>query len=183
VTALVVTHVVTAKIATDEEWRSYYGSNSFQTANSAMESADDKMFVNWGIDFQQYQTANWDSSPDSGVNACDLLNDLKADLSPGSSDVLLGFAKNPSTNYAGCSEIDGDEAEVNWDGSSYNRWVTTQHEIGHLFAAPDRYPDPNNLHIDDVMENQFTDPDFWCSHYQQYAGDYTIISLKAPKFG
>jgi hypothetical protein len=83
---------------------------------------------------------------------------------------LLGFAKNSSTNYAGCAEVNGDEAEVNWNSSSYNRWVTTQHEVSHLFAAPDRYPDPLNLHTMDVMENQYEKPDYWCTWYQ---GSYT----------
>lgn len=35
VTAMVVTHTVHVKIAADEEWRSYYGSNAFTVANNA----------------------------------------------------------------------------------------------------------------------------------------------------
>lgn len=152
------------KLAADEEWRAYYGSNAFTVANSSLEAADDAMYAEFGVDLYWYQTVNWDSSPDSGnVDACTLLDDLRVDLSPGSSDVLLGFAKNYSTNYSGCAERPGDEAEVSWNSSSYNRWVTTQHEVSHLFGLPDRYPDPNHVHVDDVMENQFTTPDYWCT--------------------
>lgn len=184
VTATVVTHTVFVRIAVDEEWRSYYGSYAFSRAIDAIEAADGAMYSEFGVNLVKYQTTDWDSSPDSGdVDACDLLNDLMADRSPGASDVLIGFAKNYSNNYAGCAEINGDEAEVNWNPSSYNRWVTTQHEVSHLFGLPDRYPDPNNSHIDDVMENPYTDPDFWCSYYAGSGyGDRGIFGQNAGKF-
>ncbi len=184
-TTMVVTHTVWVKIAADEEWRTYYGANAFNIAGQDMEKADDAMYSMFGIDLVRYQTANWDSSPDSGVDACGLLDDLKNDLNPGSSELLLGFAKNSSTNYAGCAEINGDEAEVNWNSSSYNRWVTTQHEVSHIFAAQDRYPDTLNIHTLDVMENQFDKPDYWCTYFQ---GSYTnsdngLIYDHSAKFG
>lgn len=184
ITATVVTHTVYVKIAADEEWRSYYGIGDFTKANDAIEVADGAMYSEFGVDLVWWSYANWDSSPDSGdVDACDLLNDLKADLSPGTADVLIGFAKNYSNNYGGCAEINGDEAEVNWNPSSYNRWVAAQHEVSHLFGLPDRYPDPNNRHIDDVMENPYTAPDFWCSYYAGSGyGDRGIFAQNAGKF-
>lgn len=183
ITTMVVTHTVWVKLAADEEWRSYYGVESFTVAYNTMEAADNAMFSEFGVDLRRNATANWDSSPDSGdVDACDLLNDLKADLSPGTSDVLIGYAKNYSNNYSGCAEINGDEAEVNWSSSSYNRWVTTQHEVSHLFNLPDRYPDPNNSHTMDVMENQFEKPDFWCTAIPFGPDDHLLFELYADKF-
>jgi hypothetical protein len=182
ITTMVVTYNVYVKIAADEEWRAYYG-GGFSVGNSAIEAADNAMFSEFGVNLSWNESVNWDSSPDSGdVDACDLLNDLKADLSPGASDVLIGFAKNYSNNYAGCAEIGGDEAEVNWNSSSYNRWVTTQHEVSHLFYLPDRYPDPNNFHTMDVMENQYEKPDFWCTSYPYGQSDWLIFYGSADKF-
>lgn len=182
---MVVTHTVYVKIAVDEEWRSYYPTNAFTVATSTMEAADNAMFSEFGVNLVRYQTANWDSSPDSGdVNACDLLGDLMADLSPGTSDVLLGFAKNYSNNYGGCAERGGDEAEVNWNPSSYSRWVVTQHEVSHLFDLPDRYPDPSDMHIDDVMEDPYNSPDWWCNWYQggSNQSDWWIFYNNSSKF-
>lgn len=181
ITVTVVTHTVHVKLAADEEWRSYYGANAYSTANNAIEAADNSMFTQFGIDLYWYNTANWDSSPDGGdVDACDLLGDLMNDLNPGTSDALIGFAKNFSNNYAGCAEPNGDEAEVNWNSSSYNRWVTTQHEVSHLFGAPDRYGPDADIHTDDVMENQYEDPDFWCT--QQNFEDWDIVMSHSMKF-
>jgi hypothetical protein len=183
VTAMVVTHTVYVKIAVDEEWRDYYGQTAFTPANSAIESADNAMYTEFGVNLVKYQTAYWDSSPDSGdVDACDLLNDLAADLNPGTSDVLIGFAKNYSNNYGGCAELNGDEAEVNWDSGSYGRWVRTQHEVSHLYGLPDRYPDSGNMHRDDVMENAYTDPSFWCQYFNMGDGDWQIFHSMADKF-
>lgn len=174
---MVVVDSVYVKIAGDEEWRSYYGGSWMQTANTAIETADDEMYAQFGVNLMQYGYANWDSNPDSGnVTACTLLGDLTADLSPGTSDILIGFSKNYSTNWAGCSELGGDEAEIMWASSGYDRWVTLQHEVSHLFNVPDRYPDPNGLHQDDVMEYQYSNPDFWCST------DWAIFNSHKTKF-
>jgi hypothetical protein len=180
ISAAVVTHKVYVKLAADEEWRSYYGTSAYSTAAATMESADNALLSEFGIDLTHYQTSNWVSNPGGARNACDLLADLKADLSPGASDILLGFAKNYSSNYSGCAELNGDEAEVNWNSSSYNRWVTTQHEVSHLFNAPDRYPDPFNQHQLDVMENQYESPGFWCS--QGGFDDHGRVQANATKF-
>jgi hypothetical protein len=182
ITTLVVVHTVTVKIATDEEWRSYYGANAVTVANNALEAADDAMYTKFGIDLYHYLNKNWDSSPDSGVDACDLLDDLKADASPGSADILIGFAKNNSTNYSGCAENGGDEAEVNWASLHQDRWVTLQHEVSHLFGAPDRYPDPYGTHNDDVMENQYNDFNKWCTYVPVGLNDHEWLEAYAGKY-
>ncbi len=71
---------------------------------------------------------------------------------------------------------------MNWSSSSYNRWVTTQHEVSHLFNDPDRYPDPNNSHTNDVMENQYSYPNFWCEVVPVGLGDHPMFELYADKF-
>lgn len=180
ISTLVVTHSISVKLATDEEWRAYYGTNSMTVANNALEAADNAMFSEFGIDFYWYTTYDWDSAPDSARSSCSLLGELASDASPGTADVLLGFAKNLANSGAGCAEVPGDEAEVNWNSSSYNRWVTTQHELSHLFGAPDRYPDPDNLHANDVMENQYDAPDFWCTGIGYW--DWLIVRDSAGKF-
>ncbi len=52
---------------------------------------------------------------------------------------------------------------MNWD-SSYLRWTRTQHEVSHLFGAPDRYNAYAEIHPDDVMEKSWQDPDYWCTN-------------------
>ena len=169
VTALVVTHVVKARLALDDEWRTFYTSNAFQNANSAMESADDAMFGEFGIDFQAVSSAvfNWDTAPDTSRNRCDLL----AELGPGrdnvplgaGNDVIIGYSKNAG-GAGGCAEINGIRALVKWESTALGRWEVSQHEMSHLFGAPDRYGPccdfPN--HPTDVMEDQYEEPNFWC---------------------
>jgi hypothetical protein len=181
ISAQVTTYTVYTKLAADEEWRSYFGSSAWSWANSAMETADDEMAAQFGINFTEYQRYTWVTFPDTTRAVCNILGELAADADPGAADVLLGYSKNAVSGGAGCAEINGDEAVVMYSSSSYNRWVTSQHEMSHLFAAPDRYPDPNNLHRNDVMENQYTDPDFWCS--QDGYEDYVIMYQHRAKFG
>lgn len=183
ISATVVIHTVHVKLATDEEWRAYYGSNAFTVANRALETADDAMNSKFGVDLYWYQSRDWDSDPDSGSpDACDLLEDLMADFNPGNSDIVLGFAKNLSVNYGGCAEFNGDEAVVAWEDTNYERWVRAQHEVSHLFGLPDRYPDPSGTHPDDVMEKPYDKPDYWCVAWYHNIPDFDIFSDHAGKF-
>lgn len=177
IAAAVVTHSVYVKVAADEEWRSWYGANAFAVATDAIEAADDATYAEFGINLIKHSTVNWTSNPGSSPNACDLRNDLDADFNPSPADIVLGFSKNYSVDFAGCAA--GNVAEVNWNQSSYNMWVTTQHEVSHIFGAPDRKSTLLN-HPVDVMENQYQAPDFWCT--TSGYNDWGLISFNAAKF-
>lgn len=180
ITALVVTHTVNVKLAVDEEWRAFYGSSAWTVANNALESADNALYAQFGIDFVWYTSYTWDTYPDTARTSCSLHAELVADADPGTGDVLLGYSKNAASNGQGCAEIPGDEAEVNWHSDAYVRWVATQHELSHLFGPPDRYPDPFNQHANDVMEYPYDEPNFWCVAIGYY--DWLIIDDHAGQF-
>ena len=45
-----------------------------------------------------------------------------------------------------------------------SRWVVTQHEMSHVYHAPDRYNQPDSAqHPDDVMEDAYNHYDYWCT--------------------
>jgi Metallo-peptidase family M12 len=179
ITALVVTHIAYVKLALDEEWRGWYGSTgATQTATAAIETADNALFSNWGIDLRVNNVANWDSGPDNSREVCDMLFELWVDVGTGSSHIVYGFSKNLGGG-TGCAHIGGDHAMTKWHGANtseraFNHWVTTQHEISHIYNAPDQYPDPNNVHPGDVMENQYTWPSTWCHNATGFNDWFTM---------
>jgi hypothetical protein len=175
ISTTLVTHTVYARVTGDEEWRSFYGANWMSEAEARMEAADNAMFSQFGIDFVELNFWAWDSAPDSSRPICNtgLLEELVADVPRGSADVVVGYTNN-TTSGTGCSV--GNHTLVKLHGSTtasriFNVWTTSQHEFSHLFGAPDRYPDPGNFHTNDVMENQYTNPDFWCTqtHYEDWS--------------
>jgi hypothetical protein len=155
------------KGAGDEEWRTHYGASWDDKINNAVERADDQMYVEFGIDFRVWSIKQWDSYPDGTRDCGSLINELKSDIGVGSGgDTVAGYTGTVISNGAGCSiayyalvERQGSTA----DEERYNAWVVTQHEYGHLYNAPDRYPDPYNLHPNDVMEDPYGSPDYWCT--------------------
>jgi hypothetical protein len=52
--------------------------------------------------------------------------------------------------------------------------------MSHFFGAPDRYPDPNNLHENDVMEYHYSYPNWWCA--QSGYNDRGIIKSHNAKY-
>lgn len=188
--AAVTTHVVWAMVAGDEEWQSFYGSAWGTQAEARMETADDWMANDFGIDFRRYGGGyyGWTSSPNTARPICGtngLLSEFKTDRPiSGTADVVLGFTNNSlSGGSHGCAS--GRHTIVKLHGSTtaqrqYNVWTTQQHEIGHLFGAPDRYPDPNGLHPNDVMEDHYNAPDWWCS--KSGYNDRGIINGNAGKY-
>jgi len=178
VTAAVVTHSVYVRVAADEEYRAYYGSTNWKTfVDSIVESADDYLYQLYGIDFvvQNYY-ATWDTA-DAGRSSCTIVNELKAEVPKSTFDMVLGFAKNSMPGSKGCHS--GGWTVVGWHNSGnspderYAEWTVQRHEIGHNYGAPDRYPDTANVHPNDLMENQYTEPNYLCTK----AGydDYFII--------
>jgi hypothetical protein len=185
VSALVVTHTVYVKLALDEEWRSYYGANAFTVANNALEAADDEMYSQFGINMYWNSSYNWDTSPDTARNQCDIF----AEMGPGHDDIPLGAGNDVVVGYSknaggsgGCADTPGNHALIKWESTALGRWEVSQHEFSHMFGAPDRYGPccdyPN--HPTDVMENQYEEPNFWCTAIG-YA-DWLIMSNGAGRF-
>ncbi len=187
VTVAVVSHVVWAKVAADEEWGAFYG-NAWQTqAEARMESADDALYLQFGIDFQRYAFYAWDSGPDTSRPICGsggLLEEMMNEIGgPGSADVITAFTNNASSGSAGCAS--GNHTIVKLHGSTtaqreYNVWATARHEYSHQFGAPDRYPDPNNLHTNDIMEDHYNYPNLWCT--QPGYNDWGIVNSHRTKY-
>jgi hypothetical protein len=186
--AQVVTHNHWVKALGDEEWRDYYGTTWDDKINNAIERADDAMYTEFGIDFRVNTIQQWDTSPDSARNTCDLQTELRADFNLGTNDSLAGYSGNAHLeNWYGCASGPDKEAAiaVSLHGSTtsqqaYNHWTTTQHEYGHKYGLVDRYPDPNNIHPNDVMEDQYNWPDFWCVTAPFY--DHATILANADRY-
>src|SRR5690606_38501795 len=116
---------------------------------------DDQMYAEFGIDFYVSTIQQRDTYPDTARTTCDLQTELRADFNLGTNDSLAGYSANAhQSNSYGCAsnptQVEPAMA-VSLHGSTsaqqaYNHWTTTQHEYGHLYLLPDRYPDPNNVH-------------------------------------
>lgn len=166
VSAAVVTHSVYARVAYDEEWASFYGSAASSEATARMETADNAMYAQFGIDFRLSFNVQYFSSPNTGRSICTLLSELQSKVGRGVDDVVVGYVNNPMTGSSyGCATTNYTIVHLHGSTTSqrqYNVWTTSQHEFSHLFNAPDRYPDPNNLHTNDVMEDHYNFPNLWC---------------------
>lgn len=185
ISATVVTHTVWTRIVADEEWRSFYGTAWATEAQSRVETADNALFSQFGIDFRNFFTGTWTTSPNTARGICNILSELQADIPLGDADVVSGFTNNAVTGSShGCAG--GNHEVVHLHGSTtaqrvYNVWVTVQHEYSHFFGAPDRYPDPNNLHTNDVMEDHYNFPSIWCT--QAGYNDWGIVNSNRAKYG
>ena len=93
-------------------------------------------------------------------------------------DVILGYSKNAGGS-GGCAEIPGFRALIKWESTHLGRWEVSQHEMSHLFGAPDRYDCCPN-HPTDVMEDQYEEPNFWCTAIGYY--DWLIMDYAAGRF-
>jgi len=188
--AAVTTHIVWAMVAGDEEWQSFYGASWGSQAELRMETADDQMYTQFGIDFRRFGGGwyGWTSSPNTSRPICGsggLLEELKSDLPRISgADVVVGYTNNAMSGSShGCASVN--HTIVKLHGSStaqreYNVWTTSQHEFSHLYGAPDRYPDPSNLHTNDVMEDHYNYPNIWCT--QAGYNDKGIVASHASKY-
>jgi hypothetical protein len=60
----------------------------------------------------------------------------------------------------------------------------TQHEVSHMFGAPDRYITTygdNPGHVDDVMENPYNNYNYWCPVVA--SNDWGIVNFNAGRWG
>jgi hypothetical protein len=185
IAAAVTTHNVYVKSVADEEYRAYFGSGAWQQwTNSIIEYADDELYVQFGINYTVREYLNWDSAPDTSRSVCNLLSELETDSAPGTQDVVAGFSKNATSGSKGCAQ--GNYTIVLWhtdpnvNNERFAEWTTQQHETSHTFGAPDRYPDPNNLHPNDVMEDQYHFYNTWCT--KAGYNDWGIVNSHAGKY-
>ena len=157
------THIVYVRVAADEEWRAYYGSTWMTQASNRIEAADNAMYSNFGIDLRVRDYFYWDTYPDSSRHICSsLFQELSNDVPHGSgNDVVFAFTKNAYTGGAGCASGGNNKGLAAYQSYSSD-WKVVQHEFGHIYNIPDRYPDPSGLHEDDVMEKIYTHYDHWC---------------------
>ncbi|MEX2548568.1 MAG: M12 family metallo-peptidase [Chloroflexota bacterium] len=168
VTAQVVVFNNWIKAVGDDEFRAAFPAGWDDKINTALERADDEMYVQFGIDFRVYSIQQWDSWPDGTRTCGSFLTELQSEVGIGTGDTVAGYTAHTlwSDSSGGCRSgnyIIVKRQNTNETVEKKNRWVVTQHEYGHIYGAPDRYPDPNNLHPNDVMEDPYNYYDFWCT--------------------
>jgi len=159
ITAAVVTHTVTTRVAGDDEWRASYGTPDWQDeAELRVETADDKLFANWGIDFVVNEYVNWDTN-DAQRDLCGLIwPEFNSEIGLNGRDVAVGFLKNPATGAAGCTAANKVIARYQ---SSTVDWKLTRHEFSHLYGLDDVH---SAMHPDDIMEDPYGYPNTWCGN-------------------
>jgi hypothetical protein len=183
-TAQVVVHNNFVKAVGDEEFRAAFPAGWDDKINTALERADDEMYVQFGIDFRVYSIQAWDSFPDAtrGCNSS-LMPELQAEVSIGTGDSVAAYTANPITS-AGCRSYDYiivARQNTNETIEKKNRWVVTQHEMSHVYHAPDRYNQPDSAqHPNDVMEDPYNGYDWWCT--QAPWNDWGIVSSNRAQF-
>ena len=159
ITTAVVTHTVYARVAGDEEWRSSFGTSWTSEADYRLETADNAMFTNWGIDFVSQEYVNWDNN-DASAPVCNFMAEFLSEVPLNGKDVAVGFMKNPTSSQAGCAS--GNSVLIKYQSSAVD-WKVTQHEFSHLFGASDTaYGDPTHPYHD-VMDDLYNNPDRWCT--------------------
>lgn len=167
ISAAVVTYTVTARVAADEEWRSYYGTSWQNVASNRVNTADAALYDYWGINFVIEQYVIWTSNPSGTRDLCgSIYPEFVTDVPLSGRDVAIGFVKNASTGAAGCAQ--GDKFIVKFQSPS-NDWKVARHEMAHLFGNDHA---SGAAHPNDIMENLYEYPDTWCDiqpwyHYRQ----------------
>jgi hypothetical protein len=178
--AVLATHTVSVRACADEEFRAFYGTANWPTeVRNRVENADDGLFATFGINLVVDYVCQWDSN-DAKRPICDIRAEFAAEVSknPGPADMVIGFTKNPYSGGAGCVLGTQDYVMVGYQ-SRASDWKVTQHEVSHLYGAPDRYlgsGDPNPNHIDDVMEDPYNDYNYGCRR------DRGIINSHVTKY-
>jgi len=125
----------------------------------------------------------WDSA-DSARGICTILTEFASETSYSGYDAAVGFINNALTGGShGCAS--GNDAVIDLHGSTANQlitnvWKTARHEFSHWYGAPDRYPDPNNLHTNDIMEDHYNFYNTWCK--QSGYNDWGRVSSNADKY-
>ncbi len=178
------THIVTVRLAGDEEWRDKFGGDWDNRATDAIERADNDTFSKFGIDMNAHTWVNWDS--DDGATPCALVTDLRDDIARGGADILLGYSKQGYAGGPGCAAGASTKTSTFRHAVIMNsdwNWQITQHEFSHLIGVVDRYissAGDNPAHPDDVMEDPYGDPGVWCG--PSGTNDAGIMASYAGRF-
>lgn len=173
--AAVTVHLVTVKAAGDEEWRSAFGSGWQDAIANRIEAADDALNSVFGINLSVGLFVAWDSA-DIGGSVCQFLGEIDNEVPNGGSDVSIAYMGNSSLTYAGCAYLNGSYAVVKRQNAT-NDWKVTQHEVSHLYNAPDR---SGSGHPNDVMEDPYGYANAWCT--KAGYNDKGIITNNSGKF-
>ncbi|MDR6225706.1 zinc-dependent metalloprotease [Desmospora profundinema] len=160
-------HVLTAIIAVDEEYRSAYPDWQDQTAK-IVEQADQAFNRDHDIDIQVKGFMEWDSN---GGNGEQLLNDLTSQSGQyhGSYDFVIGFTKDPRFNYGGIAWLgpqNGTGVSITADMNADAIWRVLQHELSHNFGLPHDEHGPNGPKC--IMNYYYTTKiDYWDQEHNE----------------
>jgi hypothetical protein len=183
---------VYVRVYGDDEWRYKYGSTKWQgAAQAAIETADDSMSTQFGIDLRVQSYHNWDtvdcSSAYYGRTRGNVFDEFKDESAKGTgTDVLMGFsAQNPcpgdTSGLAGLAIVGGYQAVIWYQSAAGANWKVTQHETSHLFGNDHASGD---AHPNDIMEDIYNAYNRWCQKTSaNYYDHWGQITRNAAKFG
>ncbi|MEW6183190.1 MAG: M12 family metallo-peptidase [Bacillota bacterium] len=158
ITAALTIYTCWVKAACDEEWRANYGSSWQTAANNAVETADNNLYTQFGINLYVWTYYSWDSRDDTRVLKY-LFNELKDEVLPGNGDTVYGYTWQPvEMSYWGWGDVLGTHVIVRrYGGSETVNWKITRHETGHIYGCQDHTGDAAC-----IMDDPWAYPDSWC---------------------
>lgn len=122
-------YTVSVNIPCDEEWREQ---TSWSTlARNAVESADDYLYDEFGIDFSDYTFDEWDSY--DSFRDIGLLNEAISECGLNGQDHMVAFTGQTNSQYAGWGKL-GDPYALVIDKGATNNKKIARHEIGHTYG-------------------------------------------------
>jgi hypothetical protein len=145
-------------------------------AELRVETADDRLFTNWGINFTVTEVVPWLDTLDGVRDLCNLIwPEVYDEVGFNGKDVIVMFIKNPwNGNSAGCSA--GNKFIVGYQGPTQD-WKVSRHEISHLYGNNDA---SGAAHPNDIMEDPYNFPNSWCSHEDWE--HYDTMTFNAGKY-
>jgi hypothetical protein len=174
-------YYISVLVTADEEYRSKFPNWKTKTYN-LLENIDDYFIEKFGIDFvvtrfEQYYSDN------SLSDARDLFSDVKSKVNKNDANIMIAFSAQYSGSIGGKAELCGDDVII-----FYNPWHSwfsednvIQHELSHLFNAPDHNPGYFDWCVMSYFWCSFTHS--WCDdcyhRIKQYI-DENLIDLGGP---
>ncbi|TAH37409.1 MAG: hypothetical protein EYC70_10595 [Planctomycetota bacterium] len=116
----------------DEEYRSYFGSSWQSHINTVVESADNSLYSNWGINFIVGAYCTWDSNDAASING--LLDEAYAECGYGGQEYMAAFSNDPTSGGAVGIAYIGWPRQLTKRYLSYEN-VICQHEAGHTYTC------------------------------------------------
>lgn len=122
--------------AGDEEYRSYHGSGWTNTVYTIIETADNRYYQTYGINWVIQGYYNWTSS---GSSASAILYDLQNDFSWVSRGLVMGFSRDSKFNAGGIAFVynsnPGTGYSVCKDQGTNSTIYALRHEAGHNYGC------------------------------------------------